>query len=201
MDSTGISIAGIIVATAVTILDKFTEELTKQKKWLRELWFLLVLAGLGLSVFGAYRGAQDAQTQATRDNQAISDLTSSVQKIPDSTPQFQQIELDLNLLMARAGVPQPEVKIASPIAAQPEYLVEIAASTSQSSLEPFLANLEKRFGSASGAAILAPRPGSKQYLLVWGQHLDQTTANARAKAAEDLHLPPPGQPAIVGLQY
>jgi hypothetical protein len=208
MNSTWISVAGLIVATAVTILDKFTEEITKQKKWLRNLWFLLVLAGLTLSVYGAYRSERDstAQTsaaaaQASQDNAAISALTSSVQQIPNNAPQFQQIEDDLNLLIAHAGVVQPQIRLAQPAQAQTQYLVQIAASTSSSSLQPYLANLQKRFGPSTDAAILEPRPGSKQCLLVWGQHLDQATANARAKAADALHLPPPGQSAIVATQY
>lgn len=208
MNSTWISIAGLIVATAVTVLDKFTEELTRQKRWLRELWFLLVLAGLALSVFGAYRSAKDADAQAAaaalqaaQDNAAIAALTSSVQKIPNSTPQFQTIEDDLNLLIAHAGIAPRVPLMAESVAPQFEYLVQIAASPSRTDLEPYLDNLQKRFGSSGGAAILAPRPGSKQYLLVWGQHLDQATADARAKAADALHLPPPGQSAIVATQY
>ena len=188
----GITITGLIIAAAVTILDKSLDTLTSQNKWAKRLWLSLVLGGLIVSVCGAL---EEDKTGKARD-EAIGLLTSTVSARPDDTPSLKRIEDDLNELLAHAGI-SPNKGPAAIVAAAPQFFVEIAADRSRTNLQPYLNNLQRRFGSGTGAAILDPKPGSSLFRLVWGEHLDKDAAEQRAKAADALRLPPAGQNAQV----
>jgi len=191
----GITITGLIIAAAITILDKSIEKFKTQGKWLRRTWLVLVLGSLGISVYGAYK----ENTGNTSRDAAIAILTSKVGGLPDNSSDFKQIENGLSLLLVHAGIKDAGGLPLSPanVAASPRFFVRIAADTSKGRLQPYLTNLQHRFGMESGAAILDPNPGSRLFKLVWGQHLDQVTASQRARAADALGLPPAGQPAQI----
>lgn len=189
-----ITFLGLIIAAVFSICDK----LVPAEKVPRWTWLVLVLAAFIFSGWGAVREDKEGQAR----DAAIHALTKTV---PDNSVELGQVSLalgriedDLAQLLYRKGPRTAQEPLAGVAIAPPRlFYVQIATGTSRDRLEPTLKNLERRFGSDTGAAILDPKPGSRLFTLVWGQHLDKAAAARRAKAADALGLPPSGQPAEI----
>jgi hypothetical protein len=80
------------------------------------------------------------------------------------------------------------------------YYVRIAADTDRERLKPYLGAIEKKFkgaGPSGMATIREPRPGSKMYELVFGQHLSVAAAEVFHRLAMSHQFPPPGHVAEI----
>ena len=185
-----LTFAGILLSAITTICDK----VIPHEKVSKRTWLSLTAVGLIVASLSVIQQDRDQQKENAQRDAAILALTTPVSSLVDVPASLTRIEASLNELLVHAAI-RPTMEARVPV---PRYYVQIAADAKRQNLEPFLANLEHRFGTESGAAILDKKPPSQMYRLVWGQHLERAAAEQRKKAAEALRLPPPGQAATIG---
>src|ERR1035438_2936904 len=159
------TILGLAITTAVSIEGAISSDRTRQ---LKLFLIALALGGFGIAIGAAFGETVD-KDNAQRDAQRLQhDVGEANQRLAT------QGEM-LALVKATVG----DLAALDQLSGDSKYYVQIAADTSKERLEGYLDRIENQFAGARKSGLVSvrdPKPGSKNYLLVFGSNLDLTAA-------------------------
>ena len=180
------TIIGIVIPTIVSIEGATSSDRSKRSKL-----FLIALAliGFGIAIGSAFNERLDKQRLQHR----AQDLQDSV----DAANKRLAVQGELlTLVNSTVG----DLAALNRLSGGGKYYVQIAADTSRARLEGYLSRIESQFAGARSSSLVSvrnPRPGSSNYLLVFGTGLDLTAAEVFQRLANNHHFPPDSQIATI----
>jgi len=176
-----LTLIGLAIPTVVSI----EGVLSGQKRAIVKAFLsLCAIAGFGLAMYSSV-AEQAKATLAQQQAQNMSDQLMSANERLEAQNQT------LRLVESTVG----DLGALNKLSGGNKYYVRIAADTSRQRLEPYLAAIERQFSGARSSGLVVirdPRPGSHNYELAFGNHLDVAAAEVfqRLATLHDFH---PGQ--------
>ena len=180
------TIIGLAIPTIVSIEGAAS---SKRPSRLKLLLVALALTGFGIANWSAVN--QRIEKQRLEDRAKV--LQGSVDSANRELAEQRQL---LALVNATVG----DLAALNRLSDGGKYFVQIAADTSKERLEAYLGRIERQFAGARKSNLIAvrePRPGSRNYLLVFGSGLDLTAAEVFQRLANNHHFPPDSEIASI----
>jgi hypothetical protein len=174
-----LTIIGLGITTIISLIGIVT---TDGRQWLKSALAGLTLVGFSRAAWSAWtdhRDKEDATKDTQRAQQALTNANDQLAALRNAIALVKFTVRDRAKLNELSGGAQ--------------YYVRIAADTSRDRLEPYLRAINTEFKGAQSsgmASIRAPRSGSRNYELVFGQGLDVAAAEVFHRLAISHHLTP-----------
>jgi hypothetical protein len=170
---------GLLVATIVSIEEAMTSEKPHR---IKTLVVLLAIAGLAVGTVSAISENKDKESA----QKTVKELTD---KLDSQKPLLDLINITVG-----------DLGMLNRLSRGQKYYVRIAAGHTEEELAPYFKRISNNFPGAEPnnlVAIRGPRPGSANFELVFGQHLDPAAAEVFSRLATTNGFTPAGQPAAI----
>jgi hypothetical protein len=166
-----LTLAGITVAFVVSVITADRSE----KKEMRIFMVIALFVGFGIAIGSTIQQDAARKEEARGKQEAERKATEALEKLGTAKRQLEDLRVTLTLIHATVG----DLGKLNEIGGGAKYYVRIAADTKQRNLLPYKQSLESLFLGARQhglVAIRAPKKGSSNYELVFGQGLDLIAA-------------------------
>lgn len=174
-----LTIFGLGITTIISLTGIVTSD---GRQWVKSALAVLTLMGFSLAAGSAWEDNHDKEDARADTQRAQAALASA-------NHQLAALQSAMALVKLTVG----DLGKLNELSGGATYYVRIAADTSRDRLEPYLRAIDAEFkgAQASGmASIREPRPGSRNYELVFGQGLDVAAAEVFHRLAISHHLTP-----------
>ena len=181
-----LTIFGLAITTLISVIGVLTKKGTAK---IRTLLIFLTISGFFIAVVSSINASYSKEKAEARARAADDKLTTA-------NKQLSALQTILSLVQVTVG----DLSILNELSGGNKYYVRIAVDTTRKGLEPYLSNLESVFKGARTSGLVSirePRPGSRNYELVFGQGLDMAAAEVFQRLATSHRLPPAGQIAYI----
>ena len=176
-----LTIIGLAIPTLVSIEGAFSGQ---RRVTAKAFLILCALVGFGLAFYSA-SGERVKMILAQQQAQSMSDRLDAANRQLEAQNQI------LSLVNNTVG----DLGMLNRLSGGNKYYVRIAADMSRQSLEPYLTAIERQFKGARSSGLVVirePRPGSRNFELIFGSGLDVAAAEVFQRLAT-LHSFHPGQ--------
>jgi hypothetical protein len=180
------TIIGLAIPTIVSIEGATSSERSRQ---IKQFLIALALAGFGIAIGSAFHENLEKQRLENRARELQKSVDAANQKLSEQS-------VLLTLVNSTVG----DLGALNRLSGGSTYYVQIAADTSKERLEGYLRRIENQFAGAKSSGLVTvrdPKPGSSNYLLVFGAGLDLTAAEVFQRLANNHHFPPDSQIATI----
>jgi len=175
------AVVGLAIPTVVSVVGALTGG---KRAGIKTTLIVCAAVGFGLGIYSAV----NARSQAALAQRQAEDVSDQLKAANDKLKSQEPL---LRLINVTTG----DLAALNRLSGGDTYYVRIAADTSSQRLEPFLARICQQFKGAEDSGLVKirePRPGSHNYELVFGNHLDVAAAEVFQRLATS-HGFHPGQ--------
>jgi len=181
-----LTILGLAIAAAVALFGIATDDRPPKIKYRMGV---LTAIGLGVGIWSA-----------TVDDSAKSDAITRATKLQADLDEAKALVKRLTVTTALVKTSVDDLSVLKEISGKTTFYVQVSAAEKPENLLKSLNNIYENFPGAKGSGLVCirePAKGSKEYLLVFGQHIDLAAAEVFHRLATSHRFPPVGDFASV----